>query len=576
MKRALSVLVGAAAGVASLLVSRHDPASWQWGLLPWLYLVAGLIAWNRQPKNRTGVLLILTGVAYSMFVFEGSQIPLVWTIGVAFELAFLPALVALLLAFPTGRLTRWERRAVLVAGIAMVCWTTIPAFRTDPTDLGCGTCRPDLNLLYAGPDEVALLKQLYGQFPNKVYFLVPMLVGLAVVCVVRWLRASRPMRRISAPVLVTAVPLLLALSAQAVGNYLGFYATHPEISAGVRDVSTNAGLLHPIAILVGLSLGWARQARIGEIVTELGDHSELDLVERTMARVLGDPGLVLGRWDPESQRYLAANGAALAAGSGQTTTYFEQNDAPMIAVVHDSALLDDGDLLSSAGAAVRMAVDNGRLRAELNAQLAEVRASRARIVVAADNERRRLERDLHDGAQQRLVSLALDARVTAAKLEIDGDQATARSVAAIADGLTTALDELRELARGIHPSVLVDEGLDSALRSLTERSAVPVRLVAVPAERLEPAVEAVAYFVVSEALANAAKHASATDVSIAVRRTTGRLIVEIRDNGKGGADPEGSGLRGLADRVAAVDGRLLVNSPPGRGTCVRAEIPCVS
>ncbi|MEV5962596.1 sensor histidine kinase [Kribbella sp. NPDC051952] len=577
MNRVVAVLAGLAGGVGCLLLWRAGDNTWQFGLLPWLYLVAGLIAWTRQPRNRTGVLLILTGVAYLMYLFDATRIPLLWTIGLAFELAILPALALLLLAFPGGRLTqRWERLAVLAACVAVLCWTTIPAFGVDPLEIGCGDCPPDLNLIRAGPEVVDLIDRIYAVFPSRVYFMVPMFVGLAAVCVLRWWRASGPLRRISGPVVVAAVPLLLAFSVQIVANSLKFYDTHPEVLRAAREVGTYAGLLHPLAILAGLSLAWVRQARIGELVTELADHSRLDLVEQAMARVLGDPSLTIGRWDVTTQRYLTANGAVLADRSGQTTTYFEHDGDPMIAVLHDSALLDDADLLSSAGAAVRMAVDNDRLRAELNAQLAEVRASRARIVVAADNERRRLERDLHDGAQQRLVSLALDARVTAAKLAIEGDPASACSVDAIADGLTTALDELRELARGIHPSILVDEGLDSALRSLTEHSAVPVRLLAVPAERLEPAIEAVAYFVISEALANAAKHASATEVCVSVRRTDGRLVVEIRDDGKGGADPEGSGLRGLADRVAAVDGRLGVDSPPGRGTCVRAEIPCVS
>jgi signal transduction histidine kinase len=578
-RRAAGVVVAVAGAVACLLLWRAGQASWQWGLLPWLYLVAGLIAWDRQPRNRTGILLMLTGVAYSMFLFEGAHVPpLLWTIGTAFELAYLPALVAVLLSFPGGRLTRrWEQLAVLAAGIAMLCWTTIPILGTDPSDLGCSDCPPDLNLVHAGPEVVSLLDRIYAAFPARVYFMVPMLVGLALVCAVRWWRASRPLRRISGPVLVAAVPLLLALSAQIIANSLKLYDTHPDVSHAINLVAVYAGLVHPVAILVGLSLGWARQARIGELVTELAEHSGLELVERTMARVLGDPCLAIGLWDPGTRRYLTSTGAGLRdAGSAQSTTYLEHDGGPMVAVVHDRALLDGGELLSSAGAAVRMAVDNDRLRAELSTQLAEVRASRSRIVVAADNERRRLERDLHDGAQQRLVSLALDARMAAAKLAAGDDPAAADSVVAIADGLTTALAELRELARGIHPSILVDEGLVSALRSLSERSAVPVRLLAVPPERIEPAIEAVAYFVISEALANAAKHASAEEVSVAVRRVDGRVLVEIRDDGKGGADPDGSGLRGLADRVAAVDGRLRVESPPGCGTAVLAEIPCVS
>ncbi|MEU4197446.1 histidine kinase [Kribbella sp. NPDC026611] len=572
---AVAAVAAVAGGVACLWLWNAGESTWHWAVLPWLYLVAGLIAWTRRPRNRIGALLVLTGVAYLMFLFDGTRIPLLWTIGVAFELALLPALALLLLSFPTGRLMKsWERWAVLVAFVAMLCWTTIPTLRVEPLEIGCGDCPPDLNLIHAGPRAVELIDRVYAQFPSRVYFMVPMFAGLAAVCLWRWWTASRPLRRISAPVVIAAVPLLLAQSVLIILNALRFYDTHPELLATVRLVSTYAGLAHPVAILAGLSLAWTRQARIGALVTELADHSRLDLVEEAVARVLGDPSLTIGRWDAATQRYLTASGDSLSARPGQSTTYFEHDSGPMVAVVHDDALLDDAELLSSAGAAARMAVDNDRLRAELNAQLAEVRASRSRIVVAADNERRRIERDLHDGAQQRLVSLALDARMAAAKLADDGDPAVAGSVAAIADGLTTALAELRELARGIHPSILVDEGLEPALRSLTERSAVPVRLLAVPSERIEPAIEAVAYFVVSEALANAAKHAAATEVCVAVRHSAGWLLVEIRDDGKGGADPEGSGLRGLADRVAAVDGRLVVDSPPGRGTTVRAEIPC--
>jgi signal transduction histidine kinase len=214
-----------------------------------------------------------------------------------------------------------------------------------------------------------------------------------------------------------------------------------------------------------------------------------------------------------------------------------------------------------------------RLDAELRARLEELRASRARLVEAGDAERRRLERDLHDGAQSRLVALALLLRGARARAEA-GSELAALLDRATAE-LQAGLDDLRELARGIHPAVLTDRGLEPALQSLVARAPVPVSVEAPAAERLPGPVESAAYFVVSEALANVAKYARATHAEVAVRRDNGRVTVEVTDDGVGGADAaRGSGLRGLADRVAALDGTLSLDSPAGRGTRVRAEIPC--
>jgi PAS domain S-box-containing protein len=207
---------------------------------------------------------------------------------------------------------------------------------------------------------------------------------------------------------------------------------------------------------------------------------------------------------------------------------------------------------------------------------AELRASRARIVEAADAARRRLERDLHDGAQQRLVELALDLRMARARLD-DEPARVHEFLDAALDDLDAATRELRDLARGIHPAALTEGGLRPALEALVARSTLPARLAAVPDARFAAPVEATAYFAVAEGLTNAARHAAARRVEIEATRADGRLRVEIRDNGCGGADPVGgSGLRGLADRVAALDGALDVISPPGGGTVLRVDIPCGS
>jgi signal transduction histidine kinase len=254
-------------------------------------------------------------------------------------------------------------------------------------------------------------------------------------------------------------------------------------------------------------------------------------------------------------------------------TFLERDGTPLAAVLHDPALLDNPGLLHAVNAATRLAVDNDRLQAELRSQLAETRASRVRIVAAADEARRRLERDLHDGVQQRLVTLAMDVRLVEAGL---ADPSLRAAVAAIGDEMGNALKELRDFARGVHPAVLTEEGLASALTSLAERSPIPARVLELPTERLPVTVEAAAYFVVSEALANVAKHAKATSVTIAARRTQSQLRIEVTDDGIGGAAANsGTGIRGLSDRMAALDGVLEIASVPGGGTTVRACIPLV-
>jgi signal transduction histidine kinase len=209
---------------------------------------------------------------------------------------------------------------------------------------------------------------------------------------------------------------------------------------------------------------------------------------------------------------------------------------------------------------------------ELSARVVDLRTSQARIIAAADGERRRLERDLHDGAQQRLVAVALNLRIASERMKRGDDALDLVTMAG--DEAQRAIGELRDLARGIHPAVLTERGLGPALRDVAGRCPIPVDVLEWPEERFPSTVEATAYFVVSEALTNVAKYAEASEASIAVRREEDRLVVEVSDDGRGGADPaRGSGLRGLTDRIAALDGSLDVHSPVGEGTRVRAELP---
>jgi signal transduction histidine kinase len=249
------------------------------------------------------------------------------------------------------------------------------------------------------------------------------------------------------------------------------------------------------------------------------------------------------------------------------------DDEPVAVLVHDAALAEEPELVDAVAATARLALENQRLHAELRAQLEEVRASRARIVAAGDEERRRLERDLHDGAQQRLLALGLALQL--ARSELPERTASADELLAEAEQeLHEALDELRELARGIHPAILTDGGLAPALRTLAERVPLPVDVEAVE-RRLPPAVETAAYFIVSEALANVVKHAHATHARVTLRAEDETATVTVEDDGVGGADAaHGSGLRGLQDRTQTLGGRLSVESAPGAGTRVQAVLPC--
>jgi signal transduction histidine kinase len=235
--------------------------------------------------------------------------------------------------------------------------------------------------------------------------------------------------------------------------------------------------------------------------------------------------------------------------------------------------VDERELVRAVTAAMTLTLENHRLATELRAKVDELSASRSRIVESGDAARRRLERDLHDGAQQRLVSLALSLRILRSRL--DGDPVALQELESARAELEGALGELRELARGIHPSVLSDRGLDAALDGLAHRAPLPVELESMPGERLPDRVESAAYFVVAEALTNVAKYAKASHASVNVTREDGVVCVEVTDDGVGGADPmSGSGLRGLLDRVSALGGELEVDSRPGQGTTVRAVIPC--
>jgi signal transduction histidine kinase len=375
------------------------------------------------------------------------------------------------------------------------------------------------------------------------------------------------------PIALTAA--LLSLGAQGIGGYgdpTWFGPWRLDVAIGVVLI-----LLAVPAAVLSIALLEALGRLLGGLVQLLA-HSRRTTagpVREMLAESLGDRTLSIAYWLPDRQTFVDEAGRPVELpdpATGRAWTAVERNGVRVAAIVHDAALDTGPELVQAAAAAAALALDNERLKADLRARVEELRVSRVRIVEAADNARRRLERDLHDGAQQQLVALALDLRLLKARVRgtdveplVDG----------LADKLAVALGELRELARGIHPAILTDRGLGPAIDALANRVPVDVDSEVHVDERLSEPIEAAAYFVVAEALTNIVKYARATRAKVVVRREENVVTVTVDDDGVGGARiGAGTGLRGLQDRLAALDGTLSIDSPRGEGTRLRARIPC--
>ena len=538
-------------------------------------ITLGVLVWERRPESGTGILLTalpLVTVMADPVVFEGSRV----TVTVGLAAVQLNAAIAahLILSYPTGQFSsRLDRGFVAVAyGFALAYGVLLLLFYDprgphDPDVWECVSCALPLTHV-AWLDVTGARHVLDG-------VLVLLIVVFMALLLRKLVRAVPVARNVALPLAVVAF-FGAARFALLIGLRIVSPASEVVTSPAWFWSQTLIALAISVALATGLLWGGAGRGAVADLVVEL-ERTPPGAVRNALARALGDPSLELALWLPVGAGYVDSDGKSFelpADGSGRAVTVLGPEEAPVAALVHDPALLERSALLAAAGAAARLALENERLQAELRAQLAEVRASRARIVAAGDEERRRLERDLHDGAQQRLLSLGLALQLMRSELG-PGANGAATLLGEAETELAAALAELRELAQGIHPAVLTEQGLAPALRTLAARSPVPVEIQTVPVERLATPVEAAAYFVVSEALANVAKHAHASAVSVSVALHPGSLVVEVEDDGLGGAASRpGSGLAGLADRLHALGGRLAVDSAHGSGTQLRAEIPC--
>jgi signal transduction histidine kinase len=542
------------------------------------FIGTGVFAWWRRPLNRFGLLMASVGFAWFVAGLAEADSSAVYTVGSYLGPLYLVIVIQMVLAFPSGRLETTGQRALVAAGYLDALVVTLPFYL-----LG-GDISHDVGRAPANAFAVADQPDLASVFDYTASFIAcVILVGTVVLLVRKRRAATPPQRRAQAPMLWTGLVLVVLLGVTFLGDSVGLPESIVEVP-GMASLICFAIL--PYAFLAGLVRSrYSRAGAVGELIERLNEPDSRVGLRRAVADALGDRSIELVYWREAAGHYVTYDGhpfALPAEGSGRAVAEVRaagggvpgSGDGRLIgAIVYDAAIAEEPGLVRGVAAAAALQLENERLEAELRARVAELHSSRARLLEVSMFERRRLERDLHDGAQQRLVALSLQLGLARRKLTEDPDTAE-RLLDAARNELDRALEELRELARGIHPAILTDRGLPAALEALADRAPVRVELEAMPADRLPPPVEAAAYFVVAESLTNVAKYAAADHASVRVGRENGCAVVEVRDDGVGGADPAaGTGLRGLADRLAALDGRLEVHSPPGHGTLVRANIP---
>jgi signal transduction histidine kinase len=558
----LGTIAGVLAGALSFIVwlgLTGDVSPAHVLIVCWLmlaYSVSGLVAWRCRPRNRFGPLMVLTGLA----IFGGSLIwapgdGLLHTVGQALDLLPLVLIVQVFVSYPTGRLRGRIERLLIGAGYTAALGGQLVA-------MALGGLGPHALMITDRPGAAVIV------YDAELAVVSAVALGGVAMLTVRRLTRGRPLRR-SLSLLVDSFTAGLVMIAVLllVGVFGG-----PAFPV-VQRISLLLLGVAPLAFLAGLLQARLARTAVGELVVELRDNPA-DL-RAPLARALRDPSLELLYWLPPFGTWAdqAGHAVTLPDDPDRRTLIDDDQGEPMAALVHDPALGDEPALLGAVTAAGAIALRTGRLQAQLRANVEELRGSRARVLEAGRRERQRLERDLHDGAQQRLVALSLNLGILQTRL--DGDSEAGALLAAARTEIAVSLTELRDLARGLHPAVVSDHGLAVAVESLVARAPVPVRLRIELDGRVREDVEVAVYYVVCESLANIGKHARAGSASVTLTRGDRRIVVEVRDDGVGGADTErGTGLRGLADRVEALGGRLRVWTPPGGGTRVEAELPC--
>ena len=534
------------------------------------FMVAGIAAWQRWPASRLGLLFTIVGYLYLVpYILVNLANPVAFTIGNLSQPIYAAALIHLGLAWPSGRLrSRFERGVVIAEYMQFIAFSVAATMFWNPAFSGCNASCP-ANVLLVGDGSMAAWTAI-----NTISgYVAAALTVIVLTLIVRHWRSARGWSR-RAMVPVVWIGFAIGLEQTLIWGPFDLPVS-ALVSFGLAQLVLLTG---PLLFVISTVLARTARGALGTAIVDLEPGAPPGQLRDTLARALGDSTLQLAFRQPDGAGYLDTAGQAVEVAQpdpGRAVVPVAGSDEAKEAVlVYDQGLELEPQLVRLTAAAASMALEHARLQAEVRAQLEQVRASRARIVEAGDAERRRLERDLHDGAQQRLVTLSLALGLARARAA-GADPELGSLIESASKEAREALTELRELARGIHPAVLTETGLAGAIQALVERSPVATTITAVPDGRFPAPIEATAYFVISEALANVAKHARASGAEVTICTRPGRLVVEVNDDGAGGARPQGgSGLRGLADRVASVGGVLRVDSPPGCGTRLEADLPC--
>ncbi|MGW0328368.1 sensor histidine kinase [Nocardia sp. NPDC003183] len=552
--------------------AQHSPKFGQVELVLFLltgasFVASGLFTWTKRPHELAGPLFVVAGLVWLACGVRRSSDPVLFTAGAVLTNIYLPVMIPVLLGFPSGRLRQpWERRYVRLCWALAVFGVSAEWMFFDPREVPAPHRSTSVNLLLIRHDPVLAdrIQLIVGAFA----FLIA--VTAIVVVIKRWRSGTAAYRSGFAPIMVLATVAGVSV--------LWLMLTAIRFPGSLHGWTLNLRYIPMVLLPMAIAFGQVRyrmaRTAVGDAMVEIGATPISSGFVEALRRALHDPTLALWNFDADRRGYVDDQGIArvLPRGTGhRVATILERDGAPAAALVYDKHLQTEPELLAAVRGATELALDHERLRNDLQAQLAEVRRSRERIVAAGDAERRRVERDLHDGAQQRLVAAALLLRRAqrTADTETRGDLVTLGAAE-----LDTALSELRELARGVFPPILAERGLTAALTSLAERAPIAVRIHGTLVPRPPAGVELAAYFIAAEAVTNAAKHSNGTHVDIQVGIVDEAVRLVIADDGRGGAQVgPGGGLSGLGDRAAALGGHLRVDSSSGAGTVLTATLP---
>jgi signal transduction histidine kinase len=562
------------AGIVLGLVAEHLADSWLGGAwipiadlgVGWLMIGCGLAAIAVRPRQPAGRRLVLAGFLWFVGTFQAVGHSALGAAGFAFGGYHDLVLAWLALSFPGARpASRLASASLAAVGLLYVAQSAARLVLAAPDAFGIATVDPDLAL-----GIVLRLDVIRG---------AALLVAGAVM-LMRLAQTEAFERRRIWPVLAGGVASAIggAFTARYAMTVLGLF---PELTEDVvvplQWAFNVLRIAVPLAMLVGVLRDHGARAAMAGAVSEMGAAPSAATLRDALATAFGDPQLRVLTSAGGGGGFLDTTGApvapgeleALTADPGRHVIVVDDGPEPLAVIVAARTASEDPALVDAAIALSRLVIRNAAQSRRIEEQLEEVRASRARIVEAADVERRRIERDLHDGLQQRILALAMELRA-AEEVPAERERALRRG----SEEMLAVLEGVRELARGIHPAVLTEAGLGAAIRAVADRSPVPVEVELHLPGRVAPAAEATAYFVVSEALANVAKHApGSTAAWVRAEAADGMLKVVVEDDGPGGADAKGHGLAGLADRVAALGGAFTVEARGGGGTRIVAEVP---